>query len=147
MIGQPHSKGVLTIYEERKRSGLSDDGSLMITEYLDEMGHVHRRGLPARIVHRLDNGSLLSVEYLVHGVCHNEDGPAYIEFGPSGFIRVQRWYRYGSLHRVHGPAETEYARDGAVVSEKWALRGRAVVKTGEIARRVMLGQYDFGVVQ
>jgi hypothetical protein len=85
---------------------ISDGG---IRTYLDERGRPHRTDGPAKI--RPDGGEL----WMIHGVIHRLDGPAYKTPG------VEAWYHHGEIHRTDGPAYI--TSDGEV---KWYINGRGM---------------------
>jgi antitoxin component YwqK of YwqJK toxin-antitoxin module len=52
---------------------------------------------------------------------HRLDGPAKINYYPSGKLSTEFWYKNGKRHRIGGPAVLDYDYDGKVVAfyEYW----------------------------
>ena len=56
-----------------------------------------------------------------NGKCHNENGPAFIEYYPNGNVEYKSWYINGKEHNENGPAIIEYYPNGNVKHKSWFI--------------------------
>ena len=66
-------------------------------------------------------------KWVVHGIYHREDGPAYIRYDKNGEIVEKRWFWNSKLNREDGPAVIYY-RNGKAVEKEWWIKGRRLKK-------------------
>lgn len=60
------------------------------------------------------------------GRLHRVGGPAQMRVRPDGSVSEALWYRRGQRHRIGGPAESWYYPDGDVEREAWFEFGKAI---------------------
>jgi antitoxin component YwqK of YwqJK toxin-antitoxin module len=68
------------------------------------------------------NGNILSINHILNGKRHREDGPAYIVYYPNGNILYNVYYLNGMCHRDCGPAWIKYNVSGEIIGESYYLR-------------------------
>ena len=70
------------------------------------------------------NGNIKSEKYLVNGVLHREDGPAYISYHENGNKKYEGYYINGEYHRIDGPAIIAYYINGNKQGESYYINGK-----------------------
>jgi hypothetical protein len=92
-----------------------------------------------------DNGEVLLEMWIINGILHRIDGPAYInnsitryKNNPRGYnYNVVMWYLFGQKHRDGGPAQITTHEDGLIYYEWYQYGyshredGPALIRTGQ----------------
>lgn len=76
-----------------------------------------------------------TIYHIVHGVAHNENGPARLEFSSEEVKVYEEWAQYGLTHRENGPAVQSWNDAGTQITEEWQLFGRLHRVGGPALRR------------
>jgi len=103
------------------------DDAIVIEEWRDERGEIHREDGPAVVRYTL-YGTIEMVGYCVGGKCHRTDGPAIINYRNDGSVILEEWYYNDKFHRVGAPArikywDADYGPVGGVEWEMWYMDG------------------------
>ena len=61
-----------------------------------------------------------------NGKCHNENGPAFIEYYPNGNVEYKSWYINGKEHNENGPAIIGYDEDGNIIRQEYWENGTRI---------------------
>ena len=72
------------------------------------------------------SGEIWGQTWLVNGLPHKTNGPAYIIYNPNGEIEFEQWYLNGKLHRTDGPAVIDYYESGKIAVAGWFLNGKRI---------------------
>ena len=92
---------------------------------------IHRdNNLPAKIFYRTC-GAIMCQAYAINGCIHNDNGPAHIEYYPSGNIKIIMYYKYNKCNNFFDtkdckikPAYIKYSEDGNVLKEKYMINNQ-----------------------
>ena len=108
-----------------------DDADIFCETYRIH-GLLHNINGPAYIEYDRD-GNILCKHYKLYGIFHNDNGPAYIVYYKNGNIRDESWWIHGKRHRNGGPAEILYGEDGGTMADTkfTVLNGLLVSSSGE----------------
>lgn len=97
-----------------------------------------------------ENGvQIVEKYYSIHGnhvgfTCHNNNGPAIIEYHSNKSIKSKSWIVDGKYNRLYAPAIIEYDDQGSVVNEHWMVDDRSIDdEVNEIFKSINLtGSYE-----
>lgn len=70
-----------------------------------------------------ENDTILEDNYLIDGLRHREDGPAYICFDKTNESTYEAYFVNNILHRIDGPAVARYYKDGRIEDAKYYIDG------------------------
>lgn len=71
-----------------------------------------------------DNNQIRIEKWVLNGVLHRENGPAYQSWNKNGQKKSEYWLLDGELHRENGPACQSWYEDGQKKYENWWLNGK-----------------------
>jgi hypothetical protein len=98
------------------------DGDIETLQYLI-CGIRHREDGPAIVIRNRRTGIVLREEYFYLDKEHRTDGPAMVCRNENGSLDCESWYRDGFLHRDGAPAHRAYRPDGSRLAEVWWKNG------------------------
>jgi antitoxin component YwqK of YwqJK toxin-antitoxin module len=75
-----------------------------------------------------ENGNILSINHILNGKRHREDGPAYTYYHENGSIRYESYRLNGRSHREDGPARIFYNENGNIQLEEYYINGEMLTK-------------------
>lgn len=129
-----NKKGQLHRYEEEGPAVIDYDyRDDTITEQYFLNGQFHRLDGPASVTRKLAtykqescnslHTGILSEDWFLFGMLHNENGPAIRQWNSDGLLIVESWLQEGVYTRKDGPAFMAWNDAGKLIYEEWFLNG------------------------
>ncbi len=97
--------------------------SIPIREIYYQNGICHGEDGPAYISYH-ENGKIAEERYYFNGLIHNDNGHAIIQYYPDGKISLMIWYKNGKIHNEIGNAYLAFGKNGKIIEERYYINGK-----------------------